>query len=560
VIESIKSPDDIKGLSQEELISLAQEIRTFLIEKVSKSGGHLGPNLGVVELTMAIHRVFDSPRDVVLFDTGHQSYVHKIVTGRAGEFDLLRQRGGIAGYPNRSESEHDVIENSHASTALSWGDGISRGFSITGQNDRSVVVVVGDGALTGGMSWEALNNIAAAKDRNLVLVVNDNERSYSPTIGGVATYLSTLRVTQGYERFLDWGKEVLHKTPVVGAPIYETLHGVKKGIKDIVAPQGMFEDLGLKYLGPIDGHDFLALEKALAQAKQFGEPVLVHVITEKGRGHQPAIEDEAEKFHAVGVVDPATGVPVTKSARSWTKVFSDELVEIGSERPDVVAITAAMLGPTGLDKFAAAFPERTIDVGIAEQHAVTSAAGMAFAGLHPVVAVYSTFLNRAFDQLLLDVALHKAGVTFVLDRAGITGDDGPSHHGIWDMALTGIVPTLHLAAPRDSARLKEVLREAISISDAPSVIRFPKGAVPADIPAFERRDGIDVLYRGESADVLLISVGAMATMAVEAASQAYREGVGVTVIDPRWVKPLPKSLITMADRYKSVVVVEDGLL
>ena len=559
MIESIKSPDDIKGLSQEELISLAQEIRTFLIEKVSKSGGHLGPNLGVVELTMAIHRVFDSPRDVVLFDTGHQSYVHKIVTGRAGEFDLLRQRGGIAGYPNRSESEHDVIENSHASTALSWGDGISRGFSITGQNDRSVVVVVGDGALTGGMSWEALNNIAAAKDRNLVLVVNDNERSYSPTIGGVATYLSTLRVTQGYERFLDWGKEVLHKTPVVGAPIYETLHGVKKGIKDIVAPQGMFEDLGLKYLGPIDGHDFLALEKALAQAKQFGEPVLVHVITEKGRGHQPAIEDEAEKFHAVGVVDPATGVPVTKSARSWTKVFSDELVEIGSERPDVVAITAAMLGPTGLDKFAAAFPERTIDVGIAEQHAVTSAAGMAFAGLHPVVAVYSTFLNRAFDQLLLDVALHKAGVTFVLDRAGITGDDGPSHHGIWDMALTGLVPTLHLAAPRDSARLKEVLREAISISDAPSVIRFPKGAVPADIPAFERRDGIDVLYRGESADVLLISVGAMATMAVEAASQAYREGVGVTVIDPRWVKPLPKSLITMADRYKSVVVVEDGI-
>lgn len=559
MIESIKSPEDIKGLSQDELVSLAQEIRTFLIEKVSKSGGHLGPNLGVVELTLALHRVFDSPRDVILFDTGHQSYVHKIVTGRAGDFDLLRQRGGIAGYPNRSESEHDVIENSHASTALSWGDGISRGFSITGQSDRSVVVVVGDGALTGGMSWEALNNIASAKDRNLVLVVNDNERSYSPTVGGVATYLSTLRVTQGYERFLDWGKEVLHKTPVVGAPIYETLHGVKKGIKDIVAPQGMFEDLGLKYMGPIDGHDFPALERALAQAKQFGEPVLVHVITEKGRGHQPAIEDEAEKFHAVGVVDPTTGVPVTKSTRTWTKVFSDELVDIGAEREDIVAVTAAMLGPTGLDKFAAAFPERTIDVGIAEQHAVTSAAGMAFAGLHPVVAVYSTFLNRAFDQLLLDVALHKAGVTFVLDRAGITGDDGPSHHGIWDMALTGIVPTLHLAAPRDSARLKEVLREAIAISDAPTVIRFPKGAVPADIPAFERRDGIDVLYRGESADVLLISVGAMATMSVEAASQAYREGVGVTVIDPRWVKPLPQSLIAMADRYKSVVVVEDGI-
>jgi 1-deoxy-D-xylulose-5-phosphate synthase len=559
VIESIKSPADIKGLSNQALIELAAEIRSFLIEKVSKSGGHLGPNLGVVELTMAIHRIFDSPRDVVLFDTGHQSYVHKILTGRADQFDALRRRGGIAGYPNRGESDHDVIENSHASTALSWGDGISRGFWLTGQKDRNVVVVVGDGALTGGMSWEALNNIAAEKERNLILVVNDNERSYSPTIGGVATYLSTLRLTQGYERFLDWGKEVLHKTPVVGTPIYDTLHGVKKGIKDIIAPQGMFEDLGLKYLGPIDGHDFHALERALVQAKGFGEPVLLHVITEKGRGHKPAIADEAEKFHAVGVVDAQTGQPLSKSALSWTKVFSEELVEIGRDRKDIVAITAAMLGPTGLDKFADAYPDRTIDVGIAEQHAVTSAAGMAFAGLHPVVAIYSTFLNRAFDQLLLDVALHKAGVTFVLDRAGITGDDGPSHHGIWDMALTGIIPSLCLAAPRDGARLKEVLREAVEISDAPSVIRFPKGAVSADIPAFERRDGIDVLYRGESADVLLISVGAMATMSVEAASQAYREGVGVTVIDPRWVKPLPPSLITMADRYKSVVVVEDGI-
>jgi 1-deoxy-D-xylulose-5-phosphate synthase len=559
VIESIKSPSDIKGLSNQALIELAAEIRSFLIEKVSKSGGHLGPNLGVVELTMAIHRTFDSPHDVILFDTGHQSYVHKILTGRADQFDTLRRRGGIAGYPNRGESDHDVIENSHASTALSWGDGISRGFWLTGQKDRNVVVVVGDGALTGGMSWEALNNIAAAKERNLILVVNDNERSYSPTIGGVATYLSTLRLTQGYERFLDWGKEVLHKTPVVGTPIYDTLHGMKKGIKDIIAPQGMFEDLGLKYLGPIDGHDFLALERALAQAKQFGEPVLLHVITEKGRGHKPAIADEAEKFHAVGVVDPLTGQPLSKSALSWTRVFSEELVEIGRDRKDIVAITAAMLGPTGLDKFADAYPDRTIDVGIAEQHAVTSAAGMAFAGLHPVVAIYSTFLNRAFDQLLLDVALHKAGVTFILDRAGITGDDGPSHHGIWDMALTGIIPSLCLAAPRDGARLKEVLREAIEISDAPSVIRFPKGAVSADIPAFERRDGIDVLYRGESADVLLISVGAMATISVEAASQAYREGVGVTVIDPRWVKPLPASLLTMAGRYKSVVVVEDGI-
>jgi len=559
MLESIKSPADIKALDSAQLIALSEEIRHFLIEKVSKTGGHLGPNLGVVELTLAIHRVFNSPSDVVLFDTGHQSYVHKMLTGRAADFDGLRQRGGIAGYPNRSESEHDVIENSHASTALSWGDGISYGFAQTGQSDRHVVVVVGDGALTGGMSWEALNNIAATEFRNLVIIVNDNERSYSPTIGGLATYLSTLRVTRGYERFLDWGKDVLHKTPVVGTPIYETLHGMKKGIKDIVAPQGMFEDLGLKYMGPIDGHDIAAMEKALQKAKIFGEPVLIHAITEKGRGHKPAMDDEAEKFHAVGIVDPATGASLSKSVTSWTKVFSEELIEIARERADIVAITAAMLGPTGLAEFEKEFPSRTIDVGIAEQHAVTSAAGMAFAGLHPVVAIYSTFLNRAFDQLLLDVALHKAGVTFVLDRAGVTGDDGPSHHGIWDLALTGIVPTMHVAAPRDAARLRETLREAVAISDAPSMVRYPKGAVQIDIPAFERRDGIDVLYRGESADVLLVSIGSMAAIAVEAASMAYREGVGVTVIDPRWVKPLPTSLITMSQRYKSVVVLEDGI-
>ena len=559
MLNQIKSPADLKKLSAEEIDQLSAEIRSFLIEQVSKSGGHLGPNLGVVELTIAIHRIFDSPKDVVVFDTGHQSYVHKLLTGRMAGFEKLRQRGGLAGYPNRSESEHDVVENSHASTALSWSDGIAKGFSLTNQKDRAVVCVVGDGALTGGMSWEALNNISTSKNERLVIIVNDNERSYSPTIGGLATYLSTLRATSGYEKFLDWGKGVLERTPVVGHPIYETLHGVKKGIKDIVAPQGMFEDLGLKYLGPVDGHDVAAMEKTLKIAKEYGQPVLVHVITEKGKGHAPAINDEAEKFHAVGVVDAETGQPLSKSGKSWTSVFSDELVKIGSERSDVVAITAAMMGPTGLDKFEKAFPERTFDVGIAEQHAATSAAGMAFAGLHPVVAVYSTFLNRAFDQLLLDVALHKAGVTFVLDRAGVTGDDGPSHNGMWDLALTGIVPTLHVAAPRDGERVKETLREALDISDAPSLIRFPKGAVNADIPAFERRDGIDVLYRGESADVLLVSIGAFASIAVEAAAQAYREGVGVTVIDPRWVKPLPKSLVTMAQRYKNVVVLEDGI-
>ena len=559
MLSEINSPKDLTKLTFEQLDSLSAEIRAYLIEQVSKTGGHLGPNLGVVELTIAVHRIFESPKDVIVFDTGHQSYVHKLLTGRKSGFNKLRQRGGVAGYPNRGESDHDVVENSHASTALSWSDGIAKGFSLTNQKDRTVVCVVGDGALTGGMSWEALNNIAASKNQRLVIIVNDNERSYSPTIGGVATYLSTLRTTSGYERFLDWGKGVLEKTPVVGHPIYETLHGVKKGIKDIVAPQGMFEDLGLKYFGPVDGHNIEAIEKALKIAKDYDAPVLVHVITEKGRGHAPALNDEAEKFHAVGVVDPETGLPLTKGSKSWTSVFSDELVKIGSERKDVVAITAAMMGPTGLDKFQKAYPDRTFDVGIAEQHATTAAAGMAYAGLHPVFAVYSTFLNRAFDQLLLDVALHKAGVTFVLDRAGVTGDDGPSHNGIWDLALTGIIPTLHVAAPRDGQQLRETLREAVDISDAPSLIRFPKGAINADIPAFERRDGIDVLYRGESADILLVSVGAFASIAVDSAAQAYREGVGVTVIDPRWVKPLPKSLVTMAQRYKSVVVLEDGI-
>ena len=559
MLSEINSPKDLTKLTFEQLDSLSAEIRAYLIEQVSKTGGHLGPNLGVVELTIAVHRVFESPKDVIVFDTGHKSYVHKLLTGRKSGFNKLRQRGGVAGYPNRGESDHDVVENSHASTALSWSDGIAKGFSLTNQKDRTVVCVVGDGALTGGMSWEALNNIAASKNQRLVIIVNDNERSYSPTIGGVATYLSTLRTTSGYERFLDWGKGVLEKTPVVGHPIYETLHGVKKGIKDIVAPQGMFEDLGLKYFGPVDGHNIEAIEKALKIAKDYDAPVLVHVITEKGRGHAPALNDEAEKFHAVGVVDPETGLPLTKGSKSWTSVFSDELVKIGSERKDVVAITAAMMGPTGLDKFQKAYPDRTFDVGIAEQHATTAAAGMAYAGLHPVFAVYSTFLNRAFDQLLLDVALHKAGVTFVLDRAGVTGDDGPSHNGIWDLALTGIIPTLHVAAPRDGQQLRETLREAVDISDAPSLIRFPKGAINPDIPAFERRDGIDVLYRGESADILLVSVGAFASIAVESAAQAYREGVGVTVIDPRWVKPLPKSLVTMAQRYKSVVVLEDGI-
>lgn len=556
---NIQSPDELRVMSPEELVDLAADIREFLIEKVSRTGGHLGPNLGVVELTIAIHRVFQSPRDIVLFDTGHQSYVHKILTGRADQFDLLRQRDGISGYPNRRESDHDVIENSHASTALSWADGVSRGFSLTGQPDRHVVAVVGDGALTGGMSWEALNNLSPESDRNLVIVVNDNERSYSPTIGGLATYLTTLRASKEYERILSRGKRMLHNTPVVGKHVYGALHGIKKGMKDMLAPQGMFEDLGFKYLGPIDGHDIEAMEKTLQMAKEFGSPVIVHAITEKGRGYKPALDDMAEKFHAVGIVDPVTGKPLKASATSWTNVFSEEITQIGQENSKVVAITAAMLGPTGLDKFAQNFPDRTIDVGIAEQHAVTSAAGLAYAGVHPVIAIYSTFLNRAFDQLLLDVALHNAGVTFVLDRAGITGDDGPSHHGIWDLALTGIVPHMHVGAPRDGARLKELLRQCIAIDNAPSMIRFPKGAIPADIPALERVDGIDILHRGGTNQVLVISIGSMASMALEVAQLAHQQSIEITVIDPLWVKPISSNVTALCAKYSTVVVMEDGI-
>jgi 1-deoxy-D-xylulose-5-phosphate synthase len=556
---NIQSPDELRVMSPEELVDLAADIREFLIEKVSRTGGHLGPNLGVVELTIAIHRVFQSPRDIVLFDTGHQSYVHKILTGRADQFDLLRQRDGISGYPNRRESDHDVIENSHASTALSWADGVSRGFSLTGQPDRHVVAVVGDGALTGGMSWEALNNLSPESDRNLVIVVNDNERSYSPTIGGLATYLTTLRASKEYERILSRGKRMLHNTPVVGKHVYGALHGIKKGMKDMLAPQGMFEDLGFKYLGPIDGHDIEAMEKTLQMAKEFGSPVIVHAITEKGRGYKPALDDMAEKFHAVGIVDPVTGKPLKASATSWTNVFSEEITQIGQENSKVVAITAAMLGPTGLDKFAQNFPDRTIDVGIAEQHAVTSAAGLAYAGVHPVIAIYSTFLNRAFDQLLLDVALHNAGVTFVLDRAGITGDDGPSHHGIWDLALTGIVPHMHVGAPRDGARLKELLRQCIAIDNAPSMIRFPKGAIPADIAALERVDGIDILHRGGTNQVLVISIGSMASMALEVAQLAHQQSIEITVIDPLWVKPMSSNVTALCAKYSTVVVMEDGI-
>ncbi len=558
LLDSIHGPEDLRPLTHEQLGSLAEEIRTFLIASVSRTGGHLGPNLGAVELTLALHRVFDSPRDRILWDTGHQAYVHKIVTGRAGRFGTLRQKGGLSGYPSSAESEHDVIENSHASTALSYADGMAKAFQLRGESDRCVVAVVGDGSLTGGMAWEALNNIAADHTRRLVIVVNDNERSYAPTIGGLAHHLATLRTTRGYERFLEWGKQVLGRTPVVGAPLYDALHGVKKGLKDVVAPQGMFEDLGLKYIGPVDGHDIEAVEHALRRARGFQGPVLVHAITRKGLGYKHAEDDAADHFHGIGVIDPETGQPLAASGTAWTQVFADELVAIGAERPDVVGITAAMLIPTGLDAFAAAYPDRIFDVGIAEQHAATSAAGLALGGMHPVVAVYATFLNRAFDQVLMDVALHRCGVTFCLDRSGVTGPDGASHHGMWDLTVLQAVPGLRLAAPRDAVTLREELREAVAVDDAPTVVRYPTGAVCRDLPAVERVGGVDVMHRGGD-DVLLVSVGSMVETCLDVAERCARQGIGVTVVDPRWVKPVPAVIVRMARDVRAVVVVEDGL-
>ncbi|MFJ2402450.1 1-deoxy-D-xylulose-5-phosphate synthase [Streptomyces xanthochromogenes] len=558
ILENIRGPQDLQALDQAELGELAQEIREFLIPAVARTGGHLGPNLGVVELSIALHRAFESPVDRILWDTGHQSYVHKLLTGRQ-DFSKLRTKGGLSGYPSRAESEHDVIENSHASTVLGWADGLAKANEVLGR-DGHVVAVIGDGALTGGMAWEALNNIAAARDRPLIVVVNDNERSYGPTIGGLAGHLATLRTTDGYERVLAWGKDVLQNTPVVGQPLYESLHGAKKGFKDAFAPQGMFEDLGLKYVGPIDGHDTEAVESALRRAKRFHGPVLVHCLTEKGRGYQPALDDEADRFHTVGAMDPLTCVPLTPpNGPSWTAVFGEELARLGAERPDIVALTAAMLHPTGLTRFAELFPERVWDVGIAEQHAAVSAAGLATGGLHPVVAVYATFLNRAFDQVLMDVALHRCGVTFVLDRAGVTGVDGPSHNGMWDLSVLQVVPGLRIAAPRDAAQLRAQLREAVDVADAPTVVRFPKESVGPDVPALARLGGLDVLRRDEDADVLLVAVGVLAPVCLQAAELLAGRGISCTVVDPRWVKPVDEQLPPLAARHRLVAVVEDNV-
>jgi 1-deoxy-D-xylulose-5-phosphate synthase len=560
MLEQIRGPADLQHLSQSQLSELAGEIRQFLIHKVAATGGHLGPNLGVVELTLALHRVFDSPHDPLIFDTGHQAYVHKMLTGRSHEFDSLRKKDGLSGYPSRSESEHDWVESSHASAALSYADGLAKAFELTGYRNRHVVAVVGDGALTGGMCWEALNNIAAAR-RPVVIVVNDNGRSYAPTIGGFADHLAALRLQPGYERVLEEGRKAVRGLPVIGEFCYQCMHSVKAGIKDALSPQVMFTDLGLKYVGPIDGHDEHAVESALRHARGFNAPVIVHVVTRKGMGYAPAENDEAEQMHACGVIDVATGRATQAAAPGWTSSFSEALIDFGAKRRDVVAITAAMPGPTGLSAFRDRFPDRFFDVGIAEQHAMTSAAGLAMGGLHPVVAIYATFLNRAFDQLMMDVALHKLPVTLVLDRSGVTGPDGASHNGMWDLSVLGIVPGMRVAAPRDGARLREELGEALDVNDGPTAIRFPKGDVGEDIPALRRHRGIDVLAEpaeGLTEDVLLVAVGPFASMALIVAERLRKQGIGVTVVDPRWVLPVPAVLTELAAAHKLVVTVEDN--
>ncbi|HEX3931572.1 MAG TPA: 1-deoxy-D-xylulose-5-phosphate synthase [Nocardioides sp.] len=556
LLEQVTSPADLRDLTDAELDTLAAEIRDELVRTCAPRGGHLGPNLGVVELTLAIHRTFDSPRDRIVWDTGHQAYVHKMLTGRAGRFDTLRTEGGLSGYPSRAESDHDLVENSHASTSLSYADGLAKALSLRGE-DRSVVAVIGDGALTGGMAWEALNNIATAHDSKLVIVVNDNGRSYQPTVGGLATHLATLRTNPRYEEMLDLVKKRLNQVKGVGPAVYDALHAMKKGMKDALAPQGMFEDLGLKYVGPIDGHDRPAVEHALAQAQRFGGPVIVHVITHKGFGYHPAERNETDQFHQIGAFDVETGEP-RQAGRIWTDYFTEEMVALGEERPDIVGITAAMLYPVGLAPFAAAYPDRTFDVGIAEQHAVTSAAGLAMGGMHPVVAIYATFLNRAFDQVLMDVALHRCGVTFVLDRSGVTGADGASHNGMWDLSILQVVPGLRIACPRDGARVRELLREAVAVSDAPTVVRLPKGSPPEDISAVDRAGGCDILVRRGRKDVLVVGVGSMAAVGVDVAARLEAQGIGVTVVDPRWVKPLDPALVQLARDHRLVVSIEDN--
>ena len=564
MIEEITGPKDVKRLSPRQREELAEEIRQFLVENVSRTGGHLGPNLGVVELTIALHTVFESPSDVILFDTGHQTYVHKILTGRT-DFTNLRQKDGLTGYPSRAESEHDVIENSHATTALSWADGIARSLQLEGDTNKRVVAVIGDGAMTGGMAWEALNNIAQDSDRPIVIVLNDNGRSYAPTIGGIvrrlelAKKLDELRVNRNYENLLDWAEKRSLESGKGAKIAYGLLHSAKKGLKDIFIDAGVFDYLGIKYIGPVDGHNIEDLEEALTMAKNFGGPIVVHAITEKGRGYEPAEENTADHFHTIGKIHPETGLPIVPERFEWTRIFAEEILEAARQDEKIVGITAAMLQPVGLDPLRQAFPSRVIDVGIAEQHAVTMAAGFAYQGYHPVLALYATFLNRGFDQLLMDVALHKAPVTIMLDRAGVTGPDGASHNGVWDLSLAAMIPGLRVAAPRDEERMRELFREALAVNDGPTIVRYPKGEVPTGIQPIESLPFGDVIARNDNGKprIAIVAVGSMCEVAVQAAGEV--DGCDVSVLDPRWALPIRGDLIEWLAGFDALLTIEDGM-
>jgi 1-deoxy-D-xylulose-5-phosphate synthase len=556
LIERVNSPADLKKLSLSEVNELAAEIRQFIVEAVSVTGGHLGSNLGAVELTLAVHRVFDSPRDIILWDTGHQAYAHKIVTGRAKLFDHLRQEGGLSGYPNRAESEHDWVENSHASTILSYAHGLAASVARSGSTDRRVVSIIGDGSMTGGMAYEALNNIGHSGTR-CVIVLNDNGRSYAPTVSSLTANVSRLRLNPQYLSFRKFGEQMAGELPVVGDLMAKAWKGMAAAMREVAEPPVFFEALGVRYVGPIDGHDVALLEEALHNAADFDGPIVVHVVTQKGRGYPPAEDDDEKCLHDAPIFDVATGPGASKLA-GYTEAFSDALLAEAKDHPQVMAVTAAMPGPTGLLPFQEQFPERYFDVGIAEQHAATMAAGLAMGGMRPVVALYSTFFSRAFDQANLDVGMHGLPVVFALDRAGITGDDGPSHHGVLDMVLCQTIPGMTMFAPSSVQEVPEMLHTALSI-EGPCVIRFPKG-VARQVDASEVGSGLEAKRwrSGESRQVALIGVGKMLAAALAAADLLADDGIEATVWDPRVVKPLDPAMLADAAVHNVVVTVEDG--
>jgi 1-deoxy-D-xylulose-5-phosphate synthase len=592
ILHSIESPSDIKDLNQEQLADLAEEMRSFIIESVTTTGGHLGSNLGAVELTLAVHRVFDSPRDVILWDTGHQAYVHKLLTGRRFGFKSLKQAGGMSGYPNRAESEHDWIENSHASTALSYAHGLAKAFTLRGEGaDRKVIAVVGDGALTGGMTYEALNNLGHSGCR-VVIVLNDNGRSYAPTVSQLSQSLTSLRLNPTYTQTRERLRNRLRGLPAFGPLAYSGVHSVASALREMVAPHTFFEALGVRYAGPIDGHDIDLMEQAFAHAAEWDGPIVVHVLTQKGRGYGPAEQDDIQRLHDVkatsvvtleNTVGSSAGAAVGSSAgadgggvaspgsapdadahhspdraTTYTDAFSRSLLQVAQEDGRVVAMTAAMPGPTGLLPFQARFPTRFFDVGIAEQHEVTAAAGMAMGGLRPVVAVYSTFFSRAFDQANLDVGLHGSPVVFVLDRAGITGDDGPSHHGILDMALALSIPGMTVFAPSAAEEMAPMLRAALKLP-GPSTIRFPKSA-PRHVESNEVGSGLAARQvRSGDGSVCLLGVGKLVAACIEAADLLALEGVAATVWDVRVVSPPDPHMLAEAGRHELVVTAEDGV-